>query len=114
MAFNFEVKHDVEVPNVPRGGGGQALGLPFDSMKAGSHIFVPNKFWIEEREMKQAELKVPDLKDRIRRSFYGWQGDDAARKKLTLVMVEHKNDKGIWDGLDVYMTNKDGTPSKKK
>lgn len=118
MAFDFKIEKDVEIPTVVRGGGGRSLGFPFDGMKPGAgegtkgdRIFVPRKFWIDEAELTDEHIdgkKGPaDLKDRIRRSFYGWRDKDAARENLTLVLVDKYDANKKYEGVHVQLTKTD-------
>lgn len=146
MAYAFKILSDVAIPQTVRGGGGRSLGFPFGDLKVGkvgeavkgdTGFYIPREFWVSEAKLKDSDLgsdkgtgSASDLKDRVRRSFYGWRDADEKRANLTLVFVDDwgtdpANKK--YAGVNVYLTtsnaaeaatkpadNKKDTTTKKK
>lgn len=127
MAYAFKRLSDVAIPETVRGGGGRSLGFPFGDLKVGkvgeavkgdTGFFVPREFWVSEAKLDDRVLgsdkgpgSASDLKDRIRRSFYGWRDADEKRENLTLVFVDDwgtdpANKK--YAGVNVYLTTTNG------
>lgn len=109
--FEFDIKYKQPVPViVRRGGGGAGHIFPWDKMEAGAGFTVPLAFWQKERGFTDAvDLKPTKIKDRIRRSFYGWR--DAAvedRSRYAILVKDEVDGAGAFTGTYVYLSTKDG------
>jgi hypothetical protein len=82
MAFEFKIKKNTEVPTFVTSG--RAMPFEWDQMKVTDSFIVPKEFWPTERGVPAAKNTSADAKDRIRRSFYNWQGEVPERQNVTV------------------------------
>jgi hypothetical protein len=111
FAFKLETVTEVPVtvrsPNVRR-------PFPWDDMNTDKNnkLAIPLVYWTENRGYKGAQLEPAVIKDRIRRSFYGWQkakGAPKERANLTIALsdqYEGTGDKKKYQGVNVYLVKK--------
>src|SRR5262245_56175025 len=79
-----EIPVTVRAPTVAR-------DFPFDDMDVSknNHLHIPLDYWTKHKGMKGDQVEPAKIKDRVRRSFYGWQnqsGKAEARANLTLAL----------------------------
>lgn len=98
-----------EVPVPVRTGRTAPLPIDFDGMEAAfkktkkaSKRFIPVAFW-EARGISGEKLTAAANKDRLRRSFYNWQGDDRTRKGYAVAFSDqYDNENGTYTGVNIY------------
>ncbi len=105
MAFKFEIKSGIPVPEVVRQSG-VGFGFPFESMKNGDCFDIPVDFW-KERDVTKTDTKY--LREKIQRAFYQWRKASETRKNKAIViddLMDEKKKNLI--GHRVFVTTADG------
>jgi hypothetical protein len=116
QAFKFKLETVKDIPVIPRASTVERP-FPFDEMNVSTNnmLPVPLEYWTEARGMKGDAIKPAAIKDRIRRSFYGWQktkGKETERKNLTIALSDQYDPKTKkYTGVHVYLTTKTGNKS---
>ena len=112
--FSVDPKKDL-IDDVPVGLGRQnnAQKLPFDWSAYAEQPkavvkFVPLDFWTKGRGYKAEECKPTQVRDRLRRAFYGWQtakGHEAEKRQDSFALTfsdQFDKDTKAYTGVNMY------------
>lgn len=109
ITFTMEVWPEIPVTS---GRARSSLELPFKSwfpqMAHNAHVFLPTRFWTDERNVDPERVTPAYVKSKIRDAFRKWQADDAEGRKghsLVLIARDPGDDNGRFTeaGMSVFM-----------
>lgn len=101
-------------PEIPADAGRarSSLALPFQDwfpkMAHNAHVFLPTRFWTDERKVDAEAVTPAYVKSKIRDAFRKWQAADAEGRKghsLVLMARDAGDDNGRFTeaGMSVFM-----------